>query len=366
MHAVTQELAGRAISSPGGNNVWNSNTVKQILSNPTYIGKHPLGVTAPAIIDESVFDRAQALRKSNRQLHPPRKDPWALQGRIKCTNCGSTLQCEYARGLRYYRCPGRTTRSKYYLETGKRCSLTGMRAQDVEEQLLGGICDAMMNPENFARALKRTIRELPAKIVDLEREAEPLERALADAENETQRIERAWIRGRLSEEELRGMEREAEARRDRIQAQLDALDFGDLEELSSTRRLIKAAQRSLEMAETADGGWWSHPEAPPMWFTDVLVPPGWSSGEDVYQDGSEARVYDTFPDTAPDRIGRTLNEALNRLHGQVWASPGVLELRGIINVTLPPQNGGPVPGVLTKLGDDWEPHALDTPSTSSP
>ena len=165
--------------------------------------------------------------------------------------------------------------------------------------MLGALCDAMLKPENFARGLERTIKELEAKIVDLEREAEPLERALADAEKELQRIERAWIRGRLPEEELRGMEREAEARRDRIQAQLDALDFGDLEELNNTRSLIMAAEKSLEMARTADESLWSHPEAPPMWFTDVLTPPGWSSGEPVHQDMPEGSMYDTIPPIDP-------------------------------------------------------------------
>ena len=340
--------------------------MQSILSNSTYIGRHPLGVTSAAIIDESVFNTAQVFRKSNKQLHPPRKDPWPLQGRLKCSNCGSTLQCEYSGGHRYYRCPGRSTRSKYYLETGKKCTLGGMRADDVEEQLLSATCDAMLNPDSFAKALERTIHELQGKIVDLEREAEPLERALADAEKELQRIERAWIRGRLSEEELHRMEREVEARRDRIQTQLDARDFGDLEELSGTRRLITAAQQTLEMARTVDGGWWSHPEAPPTWFTDVLVPPGWSSGERVHEDTLEEEVYDTFPPIDPDHIGRTLNEALNRLQAQVWASPGVLELRGIIDVTVPPQNGVRIPGVLTKRGNDDGPQPSGTPSTGSP
>lgn len=156
-----------------------------------------------------------------------------------------------------------------------------------------------------------------------------------------------------------------EARRDRVQAQLDALDFGDFEELNETRRLIVAAEKSLEMARTADGGWWSHPEAPPMWFTEVLTSPGRSSDEPVHMNTQEDWAYDTIPPIGPDRIGKTLNEALNRLHGQVWASPGLLELRGTINLTVPPQDGVPVPGGLTRHTID-EPQALDTPWTSSP
>ena len=368
MHAITRELAGRAIPSPNGNRVWNSNVLQKILSNPTYIGRHPLDVNTQPIIHAPVFDRAQVLRKTNKQLHPPRKDPWALQGRLKWMTCGSTLQCEYARGHRYYRCPGRTTRSKYYLETGKRCALAGLRAEEVEEQLLIAVFDAMLKPDNFARALERTIKELETRVGDLEKEAAPLERALGEVEEELRKIERAWIRGRLSQEELRGMERDAEARRERTQARLDALDFGDLEELARTRRLIGAAERSLEMASTADEGWWSHPESPPMWFTDVLTPPGWSEDESAHKGALQAGVYDTFPPLDPDYIARTLNEALNRLQAQVWANPGGLEMRGIISLNLPPSEGDgvPFPGVLLKPDKGHDSQALGVASSGSP
>ena len=53
-----------------------------------------------------------------------------------------------------------------------------------------------------------------------------------------------------------------------------ALGAGDLEDLERTRSLIGEAQTSLAMAKTAGVNWWSHPEAPLMWFTDVLTPPG--------------------------------------------------------------------------------------------
>ncbi len=102
-----------------------------------------------------------------------------------------------------------------------------------------------------------------------------------------------------------------------------------------------------------------------MWFTEVLTPPGWSSDEPMHQDISEGWEYDTVPSIDPDRIGRTLNEALNRLHAQAWASPGIFELRGTINPTVPPQEEVQVASTLKKLSYD-EPQALSIPSTSSP
>ncbi len=52
MHAIRRELAARAISSPGGNKTWNSNTINKILSDSTYVGRHKLGVKAIAILDK--------------------------------------------------------------------------------------------------------------------------------------------------------------------------------------------------------------------------------------------------------------------------------------------------------------------------
>ena len=328
MQNIARELTGRAIPTPSGNKIWTSNSVMRMLSDSAYVGRHALGIPTPAIVNEDDYARAQTIRKSNQHLHPPRKDPWALQGRFKCSVCGSTLQCEYARGHRYYRCPGRTKRSKYFLQTGKRCGLAGLRAEEVEFKLLAAIRDAMLRPDNFARALERSIDELRNRIKDLEREAAPLEKGLADAENELTRIERAWIRGRLSEEELRKLERDAQARSDRIRSQLDALDTGDLQDLEKTRDLIRSAEKSLDLARSAKDNWWSHPEAPPVWFTDVLTPPDWPNGELANDPSPQSLAYDTFPPIDPSHISKTLNEALNRLHAQVYAKPDELEVRG--------------------------------------
>ena len=60
-----------------------------------------------------------------------------------------------------------------------------------------------------------------------------------------------------------------------------------------------------------------------------------------------------------------LYEALNRLHAEIWASQGALELRGMINLTVPPQEGVQYPGALL-LPDGGGAQALVSRSTSSP
>ncbi len=236
----------------------------------------------------------------------------------------------------------------------------------MEEKLLSVICDAMLKPANFAAALEKSISEMHSAIADLERDTAPLEQARSDVKEELKRIERSWIKGRLPEDELQVLEKDAQARLERLQVQLDAVGTEDLEELETTRALIRAAQRSLELANSSQGGWWSHPEAPPMWFSDVLIPPGRPSREFVKEEIPAGCTYDTFPPIDPDHIARTLTEALNRLQAEVWASPGQLQLKGTIDLSVPSTDNTPVPGVHLKAEDSYGSHALDIPSTSSP
>ncbi len=147
---------------------------------------------------------------------------------------------------------------------------------------------------------------------------------------------------------------------------MDAVGTKDLKDLERTRGLIRAAERSLEMADSAQGGWWSHPEAPPMWFTDVLVPQGRPSGESVQEAVPAGCAYDTFPPIEPDHTTKTLTEALNRLQAEVWAGPGELQLEGTVELSVPSLGDTCNPGVLLKTKDSQDSHALDNPSTSSP
>ncbi len=63
-----------------------------ILANSVYAGRHPLGMTAPAIISQEIFERAQRLRSTNKRMHPPRKDTWPLQNLLRCSLSGSRIK----------------------------------------------------------------------------------------------------------------------------------------------------------------------------------------------------------------------------------------------------------------------------------
>ena len=361
MNAIQRELAARGIRAPRGGKVWATSKIWQVLSDEVYIGRHRLGIDVPPIVDEEVFHRAQRLRRTNKHLHPPRKDKWPLQNRLRCSECGSTFRCSYSRGKRYYRCSANTITSRHFIETGERCPARSYRAEDLEWSLLSGICDSMFVPRNFAKALESTISELRTRKDDLERGVGPLREALEDAEAELRRIELAWVRGRLTADELSKLEKDALERRERTQARLESLAPDDLDELERTRSLLEAAQRSQEMAQQS-GDVWGFNEAPPLWFASALT--SFSSNVDVVSDDpSDSEVtYDTMPPISPSVVAERLKEMLDRLQAEVWAETGRLSLKGVINISIPPSEPIVYPGTLTRSNGEGDNQAFSSTS----
>ncbi len=327
MDRLVGELAVRGVPAPKGGRVWNKSRIAQILADPIYIGRHRLGISAPAIIDKDVFDRAQRHRATNSHMHPARKDPWPLQGRLRCSECGTTLRCDYSKGHRYYRCPGRLSASRHYLETGHRCSLPGRRAELVEKALLKGIINALRDPDNLAVALEASIHELRINASDLSRDVTPLQEAREAVETELNRLSKVYARGHLSDSEFDDMEREALDRRERIQARLDAVSPGDLAELERTQQLLHAAEYSLELAkQMADGSIHGR--------VATLLPLDLSGGRAV--DNTEKSVtLIPLPLDDPDFVAGNLKAVLDRLQGEVMMDQDSLALRGLVALTVP-------------------------------
>lgn len=56
-HSITRELMG--IPTPRGGKKWGVSIISLILANSVYAARHPLGVTASAIVSQEIFERAQ-------------------------------------------------------------------------------------------------------------------------------------------------------------------------------------------------------------------------------------------------------------------------------------------------------------------
>ena len=98
-YAISNGLKG---NYERGNGLWNTRTVKNILTNKVYIGdleqgkeKYLVKNTHEAIIDRDIFNSIQNIfhnnQKSNMQMHQPSSDN-IFKGKVVCGDCGAKMQ----------------------------------------------------------------------------------------------------------------------------------------------------------------------------------------------------------------------------------------------------------------------------------
>ncbi len=321
MSRIRAALKERGIKSPHGSQLWGVNVIKVVLSNRVYTGLHSLGIPAPEIVSQPIFDRAQYLRSANAGFHPPRKDPWPLQNRLLCRLCGSHFRCFYTHDVRFYRCKGRETGSRHFLLTGSKCPAPGLRAETVEMSIYSALMGALTDPTAFLHLIDASIVRLRFEVADLERDAGPLEEGRRSASEELTRIERAWIRGVLSESELTMQEANAKERLEYYGSRLDMLDRGHLADLERTRNLLSLAE---EAAAEAKG---TPTRSRLRDWLDVILGPH-------LPDEGFNKDWDLVVDD-PAKVPGAVSEILNRLQAECFYTGDGLDIKGVISLGVP-------------------------------
>jgi DNA invertase Pin-like site-specific DNA recombinase len=174
-----REIA-RSLSAPspaGGR--WQRSAVSRILANVNYIG---------AIVDEDVWQRAQAIRVGHLKRKPGRHPDGGhlcVKGLLRC-HCGSSMKPMRARsgvGHSVYRCSGRIEHGEDF------CSQPGIHRELIDEPLLRHLLDRHTDLDAMrTRIAARTTSALAdarRAVADREAEIAKLDRAM----NAT---ERAW------------------------------------------------------------------------------------------------------------------------------------------------------------------------------
>ena len=183
INQVVQRLNQQNVPAPAGKR-WYSSTVQRILCHPAYKGtayyactqrdysgvglprkqgqgrlqypRHQLrpvdewiAVAVPAMVEESVWQRAQERRRMNSQTAARNsRRSYLLRGLLICGVCGSILQGRTQRGRSYYRCPhgGKHRAPNVPIHT---CSI---RADVVESQVWQALADLLRQPERVQEA----------------------------------------------------------------------------------------------------------------------------------------------------------------------------------------------------------------------
>lgn len=162
---ITERLNSEGIPSPKGG-IWHPSPVRRLLSNEVYAGvfynfkyrsittakRTPSGkrqhlkverpiseripVAVPVIIDRHVWEAVQESLKSN-TIRSKINHQALLNGRIKCSNCGSLYSAQQSEYSVYYRCNGRH----------KKCKMPMLQVKKLDARIWNEIVQILSNPE---------------------------------------------------------------------------------------------------------------------------------------------------------------------------------------------------------------------------
>jgi len=193
LRGVADRLNSMGVKSLRGNS-WSHVSVREIIENEVYTGTFTWGDIRvennhPAIIDRSIWEKAQARRRRKKELGGRAQNSvFLLSGLARCGCCGeSTMVGRTARKgkytYRYYTC------NNYASKGTQVCSSGYVRADKVEKDVLAKV-------EEFSRE-GLTIKQdlVPADITLIKEQVELNKKELAVLNNQLTRAAEAYERG---------------------------------------------------------------------------------------------------------------------------------------------------------------------------
>jgi site-specific DNA recombinase len=245
--ATPRERRGKGPHRTAGPAVWNSETVRRILRNETYLGTAYYGkqsrlpgarnpdlrtrwqtnvragwtpIAVPPIISQEVFDAVQAQLCRNAQAaRRNRKYEYLLvSGRLRCGQCGRGMSGSInQRGLRFYKC----TRAAFEPCAHRRRVVL---AERVEPAVWAAIERALRNPTLIAEEVTRRREDTSGQQTALAQERHEYERQLAQCEKDLKRWEAAYLGEAIDLDDFKAKKTEVETRRASATRELARLD----------------------------------------------------------------------------------------------------------------------------------------------
>jgi site-specific DNA recombinase len=229
-------LRGKRKSRTSG--LWRAARIRNILVNPTYMGRHEYGKRSranretvirevPAIVDEATWLRAQQTLKQN-FLFGQRgtRNRYLMRGMAKCGICGlSFIGTKTARPSGkvdfYYRCNAKHTPRGIFATSGKRCPSKDVSGAFLEAAVWEDIEGFLRNPGDVAEALRQKIAGRTDKRIP-EFDKRGIELALANKSEERARVLALFRKGRIDETSLDAQLDEIEAEEQPLRERLAA------------------------------------------------------------------------------------------------------------------------------------------------
>ena len=269
---LARRLRGLGIASPSGLSSWCLSAVRNVLTNPVYLGQvfgnrlrarpverrrsalRPVGrggdsrrvtdpaewiavATVPAIVGREQFERAQERLAYNQRMarRNNRVHQYLLRGLVSCGHCRCACAGRHVwRGYDYYVCRTRTQPPSR--SPGERCPTRHIPGGPLEELVWRDLCEVLAAPEMIAHAMERARggHWLPQ---EMQARRANLRRARAGLRQQIERLTEAYLAGVVQLNEYQRRRRDAEGR-------LLALD-------GQERELTHDADRQAEAARLA-------------------------------------------------------------------------------------------------------------------
>ena len=293
MHAVSRRLDAEGIR-PRHAECWPTATVAVILRNEAYVGRAAylktvgtgkparrnrtgrrkagtvrrltgravrpreewIELPVPAIVEATVFARAQRRRAENRRFSPRKTaDPTLLQGLCVCAECGYTIgrnsgnsgKGSYGKRIHYYRCHGIDS---WRRAQGAVCDNPPVRADELDAEVWREVLALLENPQLVRSEIDRRIAAANDTAPN-DRRTAALRTESSRNQTRMRRLLDAYQEGLVTLEELRERNAPMQTRQRAVLAELDALQTATLDRQSQFALATTVARFLKRMREAA-------------------------------------------------------------------------------------------------------------------
>ena len=257
--------------------IWRDTRLQYILASPTYKGLHVYGKRpknprrsparvergVPAIVDEALWNRAQATLKRNRFFcrRNSRRD-YLLRGLAKCGHCGWTYVGTVYGGAnrrerKYYLCGSRHKGRRAAPDPSRRCKSLAIPG-DIEDVVWAEVESFLRDPGAVIEQLTSRLRASTETSASLDSQLTALKTALAAKDGERTKVIGLFRRGRIDDatldQQLEDVDRERAQLEDEIQRlKGDADRTRDLgAELLASAAVLEQLNRRLDAPLSED------------------------------------------------------------------------------------------------------------------
>lgn len=267
-------------------NLWRAGRVRNMIVETYYKGIHRWGKRqkkcrphevprpiierqVPAIVDEDVWDAAQATLTKNRLMSSRNsKRQYLLRGKMKCGLCGLTYGGTVSRGAKienatiarshptyeekggyllrpYYCCNGKTNHRGIYGQSGQRCPSRSVSSQIIEQAVWKDIEIFLRNPQQVLDEIQLKLSESSNGTAPLKKEMARFQRSLDGIEAEKDRVLGLYRKGIIDEETVASQLQVVETNKANLRVQVGHIE-AELKKLVDQQHQCQTTQELLE------------------------------------------------------------------------------------------------------------------------